>query len=86
MPASAQQSAESGEELKKQAEQVRQAVAELLRMAQGGDGGAVNHVAEVPRRTLTLALRRLVATVTKPVTPGTCRRETAHDDLSFKDV
>ena len=36
----AQQSADSGEELKQQAEQVRQAVAELLRMAQGGDAAA----------------------------------------------
>jgi methyl-accepting chemotaxis protein len=33
----AQQSADSGDELKQQAQQVRQAVAELLRMAQGGD-------------------------------------------------
>ncbi len=36
----AQQSADSGEELKKQAEQVRQAVAELLRMARGAEDGA----------------------------------------------
>ncbi len=43
----AQQSADSGEELKQQAEQVRQAVAELLRMAQGGDDTEAAPVAAV---------------------------------------
>jgi methyl-accepting chemotaxis protein len=83
----AQQSAESGEELKKQAEQVRQAVAELLRMAQGGDGGTETHVAEAPRATTSTRAPAARRTAAKSVAPTVRPSETtAHDDLSFKDA
>ena len=83
----AQQSAESGEELKQQAEQVRQAVAELLRMAQGGEAVAVTAPTAIRRPatpTRSPAARRTGA---KPV--GATSRPSpaaASDDLSFKDA
>jgi methyl-accepting chemotaxis protein len=83
----AQQSAESGEELKQQAEQVRQAVAELLRMAQGGAHLTstldVPAAAAKPARTQT---PRRAAVKAAPSAPARAAAPSGHDDLSFKDV
>jgi methyl-accepting chemotaxis protein len=85
----AQQSAESGEELKQQAEQVRQAVAELLRMAQGGDVVAAAPAVETPRVAVSHRSPTAGRAVVKPAAGATRSRTTPaaeHDDLSFKDA
>ena len=83
----AQQSAESGEELKQQAEQVRQAVAELLRMAQGGENPLSSPAASASatKSARVHTPRRIVTKAARP-SPARAAAAPGHDDLSFKDA
>ena len=81
----AQQSADSGEELKQQAEQVRVAVAELLRMARGGDAvesAPVEQASPSPVRAV-VRTRRPQPALKSPARHST---QVERDDLSFKDA
>ena len=91
----AQQSADSGEDLKHQAEQVRDAVGQLLRMVQGGQPAAATTPDVVPAEPAAPAPAPASRIKTprlgsKPAAPAVRTRPAPapadHDDLSFKDA
>jgi len=87
----AQQSASSADELKSQAEQVRLAVGDLMRMVRGGSDVAVSasHVeADVPPAPSAKVVTPVVRARAVPAMAKTAKsaKETAPADLSFHDL